>query len=191
MRFNPRGDISILKSGFVKLVDKFTYLRSSVSSTEKNINTRPAKTWTANDRVLAICNLDPTDKIKHSFYQAAVVSKLPNWYTTGTLTHCIGKQLIGNYTRMLRALLNKSYRQHTSKQLLYCHLPPITKTIQFRQNRHVGHCWKSKEKLIRNALLRTTAHRPANVSQPTRTYIQKLCADTGYCLEDLAGCDGW
>ena len=32
-----------------------------------------------------------------------------------------------NYTRMLRAILNKSWRQHPTKQQLYCHLPPITK----------------------------------------------------------------
>ena len=43
MCFNQRGDISILKSNSLKLVDKFTYLGSSVSSTEKGINTRLAK----------------------------------------------------------------------------------------------------------------------------------------------------
>ena len=39
MCFNQRGDISILKGGPLKLVDKFTYRGSSVSSTEKDINT--------------------------------------------------------------------------------------------------------------------------------------------------------
>ena len=45
--FNQRGDISTLKGGPLKLVDKFTYLESRVSSTEKDINTRQAKAWTA------------------------------------------------------------------------------------------------------------------------------------------------
>ena len=40
---NQTGDISTLKGGSLKLVDKFTYLGSSVSSTEKDINTRQAK----------------------------------------------------------------------------------------------------------------------------------------------------
>ena len=40
---NKTGDISTLKSGSLKLVDKFTYLRSSVSSTENVINTWLAK----------------------------------------------------------------------------------------------------------------------------------------------------
>ena len=35
------------------------------------------------------------------------------------------KKLDGNYTRMLRAILNKSWRQHATKQQqLYGHLPP-------------------------------------------------------------------
>ena len=39
MCFNQRGDISTLNSSSLKLVDKFTYLGSSVSSTEKDTNT--------------------------------------------------------------------------------------------------------------------------------------------------------
>ena len=39
MCFNQTGDISTLNSSSLKLVDKFTYLGSSVSSTETNINT--------------------------------------------------------------------------------------------------------------------------------------------------------
>ena len=38
MCFNQRGDISTLNDSSLKLVDKFTYLGSSVSSTEIDIN---------------------------------------------------------------------------------------------------------------------------------------------------------
>ena len=38
------------------------------------------------------------------------------------------KKLDGNYTRRQREILNKSLRQHPTKQRLYGHLPPITKT---------------------------------------------------------------
>ena len=48
--FNQRGDISTLNGSSLKLVDKFTYLGSSVSSTETDINTRLTEAWTANDR---------------------------------------------------------------------------------------------------------------------------------------------
>ena len=42
MYFNPRGDIYSQKGGPLKLLYKFTYLGSSVSSTENDINTRLA-----------------------------------------------------------------------------------------------------------------------------------------------------
>ena len=47
MCFNQRGGISTLDGCSLKLVDKFTYLGSSVSSTENDINTRLSKVWTA------------------------------------------------------------------------------------------------------------------------------------------------
>ena len=49
MCFNQKGDISTLDGNSLKLVDKFTDLGSSVSSTEKDIDTRLTKAWTAID----------------------------------------------------------------------------------------------------------------------------------------------
>ena len=43
MCFNQKGDISTLNGSSLKQVDKFTYLGSSVSSTETDINTRLEK----------------------------------------------------------------------------------------------------------------------------------------------------
>ena len=56
---------------------------------------------------------------------------------------------------MLRAILNKSWRQHPTRYQLYGHLPPIMKTIQVRQTRHAGHCWRSRDELISDVLLWT------------------------------------
>ena len=53
---------------------------------------------------------------------------------------------------MLRAILNKSLRQHPTKQQLYGHLPQITKTIQIRRTRHVGNCWRSRNGLKSDVL---------------------------------------
>ena len=138
-----------------ELVDKFTYLGSSASSTEKDIATRLAKAWTAIDNLSIIWKSNLTEKMNRSFFQAAVVSILLYGCTTWTLTKWLEKKLDGNYTRMLRAILNKSWRQHPTKHQLYGHLPPITKTIQVRRTRHAGHCWRSRDELIRDELLWT------------------------------------
>ena len=68
---------------------------------------------------------------------------------------------------------------------LYGHLPPITKTIQVRRARHAGHCWRSRDELIRDVLLWIPTHGRAKAGRPARTYIQQLCEDTGCCPEDL------
>ena len=66
----------------VALWNKFTYLGNSVSSTEKYIDMRLTKAWTAMDKLLVIWKSDLTDKMKHSFFQAAVVSILLYGCTT-------------------------------------------------------------------------------------------------------------
>ena len=93
--------------------------------------------------------------MKRSFFQAAVVSILLYGCTTWTLTKRLEKKLDGNYTRMLRAILNKSWRQQPTRHQLYSHLPLITKTIQVRRTRHAGHCWRSRDELISDVPLWT------------------------------------
>ena len=185
MRFNQTGDISTLDRTSLKLVDMFTYLGSSVSSTEKDIDTRLTKAWTAIDKLSIIWKSNLTNKMKHSFLQAAIVLILLYGCTTWTLTKRLEKKLDGNYTRMLWAILNKSWRQQPTKHQLYGHLPPITKTIQVRRTRHAGHCWRSRDELISDVLLWTPTYGRSKAGRPAQTYIQQLCEDTGCSSEDL------
>ena len=123
--------------------------------------------------------------MKRSFFQAAVVSIQLYGCTTWTLTKLEKKQ-DGNYTRMLRAILNKSWRQHPTRHQLYGHLPTITKTIQARRTKHAGHCWRSRDELISDVLLWTPTYGRAIAGRrAARTYIQQLCEDTGCNPEDL------
>ena len=140
------------------------------------------------DRLSVIWKSDMTDKIKRIFFQTTVLLILD---TTWTLTKCIEKKLDGNYTRMQRAVLNTSWSQHLTKQELYDLLPLITKTIHMRQTRYPGHCWRSQDEPISDILLWIPSNRRTNVGWPARTYIQQLCADTGWSLEDLEAMDDW
>ena len=60
------GDISTLNSNSLKLVNKFTYLGSSVQSTATDINMWLAKAWTAIDRLSVIWKSNLINKIKLS-----------------------------------------------------------------------------------------------------------------------------
>ena len=123
--------------------------------------------------------------MKRSFFQAAVTSILLYGCTSWTLTKRLEKKPDGNYTRMLRVILNKSWRQHPTRQQLYGRLPPIIKTIQVRRTRHSGHCWRSRDELISDVLLWTPTYGRRKAGRPAWTYIQQLCEDTGYSPEDL------
>ena len=155
---------------------------------------RLVKAWAAIDRLSVIWKSDLTDKRKRLF-QAAVVSILLYGCTTWMLTKRMEKKLDGNYTRILRAILNNSWRLHPTKQQLYGHLPPITKTMKIRRTRHAGHCWRSRDELISAVHKWTPSHGQAKTGRPARTYIQQLCADTGCSLEDLSEAmddrEGW
>ena len=68
--------------------------------------------------------------------------------TTWTPTERIAQKLDGNYARMLLAILNKSWRQHPTKQHLYRHQPPI----KIRRTRHARNYWRNRDKLISDVL---------------------------------------
>ena len=104
MCFNKKGDIATLNGVSSKSVDKFTYFRSSISSTENDINIQIAKAWTATDRLWIIWKSDLSDKI--DFFQL-VVGIFIIWMHHKDADWANGKKLDGNCTRRLRALLNK------------------------------------------------------------------------------------
>ena len=126
--------------------------------------------FSVDETLSIIWNSHLTDKMKRSFFKAAVVSILLYGCTTSTLTKRLKKKLDGNYTRMLRAISNKSWRQHPTRHQLYGHLLSITKTIQVRRTRHAGHCWRSKDELISDVLQWNHAYGQAKPGRPARTY---------------------
>ena len=153
------------------------------------------KAWTAINRLFIIWRSDLFYKIKLDFFQAVAVSVLLYLCTTWMLTKLIVKKLNGNYIRMLHAILNKSWKQHLTKQYLYVHLPPISKSIQVRWTWLARHCWRNKDESIGDILRWIPTHWCARVGQPAWTCLHLLYADTGYSLEDLLGAiddrDGW
>ena len=87
------------------------------------------------DRLFIIWKSDLTDKLKGDFFQVVAVSVLLYGNTTWTLAKRLEYKLDGSCTRILRAALNKSWKQHPTKEQLYGHLPPITQTIREMANK--------------------------------------------------------
>ena len=124
------------------------------------------------------------------------MSILQNECTIWTQTKRIMKKLDRDCTRMLQVILNKSWKQHPTKQQQYGHLHRISRVIQVKQTRHAVHYWRNKDELSEV----TFSYGPLHVDDPVLVDQQKLacrqlCADTGCSLEDLPGAmdhrDGW
>ena len=116
------------------------------------------------------------------FFQTAIVSILLYGCTTWTLTKRMEKKLNGNYTRMLQAILDKSWRQHPTKQQLYGHLSPITKTIKVRRTRHARHSWRSRDELINDVLLWT----PLHMNEQRQDYQQEPTYNSSVPIRDVS-----
>ena len=143
-----------------------------------DIPTWLAKAWIAIDRLSVIWKSDLSDKIKRSFFfWSAVVTML--------LTKRVERKLAGNCTGTLWGVLNKSWRQHLTKQKLYGHLLPISKTIHVKRAVHVGHSWRSKVEFISDILPCTLQRGRSRVGRIARTYRQQLCTDIGCSMEDI------
>ena len=123
--FKQKGAISILNGKPQGLVDQFTYFSSNISSTESDMNIHLVKMWNAIDRLSILWKSDFTNKIKQDFSYILLYGR-----TTRMLAKCIEKKLDRNCTRILCAVLNKSWKKHPTKQQLYGHLTLISQIIR-------------------------------------------------------------
>ena len=128
-------------------------------------------------------------------YPFPTTSVLLYGLTTWPLTKRKKKKLERSCTRMLRAILNKSQKQYSTKQHLCSHLPPISKTIKVRRIniRHTaGEARTNSYVTFSSGLLHKVM--PVLTDQQ-RTYQHQLCVDTGCSLEDTPEAmddrDGW
>ena len=125
------------------------------------------KVWTVIDRLSTVGKSDDSAEIKRAFFQAVVMWVIMYRCTIWTLPKHIKKKLCGNWARMLRFNLNKSWEQHPTKQQLCSHLPPISQTIQVRHTRHSGE--------IRTNSLATFSDRFLHMNAPVLAEQQELC----------------
>ena len=105
--------------------------------------------------------------LKKTRFLRVIVSILLYGCTIWTLRKCQEKKL-ENYTRMLDAVLNKSWKQCPTKQQLYGHLLFISQTIRVKPRRPVGRCWK----------IRTNSKVTFSIHQCFLT-SKNLCMNTG------------
>ena len=83
------------------------------------------------------------NNMKINFFRATVESVL-FCYVSWTLIKSLEKRLNANYTRMLRAILNISWKDHLNNKDIYGNIPDICTSIRQQRLHFSGHCWRSK-----------------------------------------------
>ena len=101
------------------------------------------------------------------------------------MTGKMRNRLDGTYTRMLRAVLGVSWKEHKTNKELYNKLPNITDTLRNRRLRFIGHRWRRKDKVISELLLWEPKHGARKRGRPAATYIDQLRNDTGLSIAEL------
>ena len=166
-------------------VDDFTYLGSHLASTEKDISIRLTKAWAALGKLNNVWKSNLPRNIKIDFFRASVESILLYGCSTWSLTKKLALQLDGNYTRMLRAVINVTWRDKIRNNDLYGSVAKISDTIRERRLRFAGHSWRSHDEIIHDVLLWTPTHGRRSRGRPARTYLDQLMDDTSQTKEDL------
>ena len=97
-----------------KLVHYLINLVSNISSAESNVNVLVGKVLL----FIGCRSMEIWSLWKRDFFPAVTVLVLLYGYTTRNLSKHMSKKLNGNYTRMLRAVLNKFWKLHKTVAVL-------------------------------------------------------------------------
>ena len=109
------------------------------ASIEKDIQIRIAKAWSALNSMQEIWKSKIPDKLKRHFFRTAVESVLVYGAISWTLTSKLEGKIDVAYTRMLRAALNKSWREYLTNKELYRNIPKISLDKRKQRLRFAGH----------------------------------------------------
>ena len=176
-----------LSGADIEHVDDFLYLGSWVDTSEKDLNTRIAKAWSAMSKMEVIWKTNLERKLKINFFRATVETVLLYGCTTWTLTKALERKLDGTYARLIRTALNIKWQTHTTNAVLYGNLPRITTTIKNRRLKFAGHCFRSKDEVVQPLIMWEPRHGKRRRGRPAKTFIDQLMDDTEITKEDLPG----
>ena len=121
--------------------------------------------------------------------------KVPMRKKSGNFSYASRILLIIWQSHSVHIYQSKFWKLHSTKQLLYDHLPPIPQPIQVRPTKYVGYSSRGKNEFISDVFLSTPTPKRARVVRSANTCIHQLLTNTGYREEDLPEAmddrDGW
>ena len=151
-------EVRTLDGTVLEVVDDFNYLGAWIASTQKDIKIRIARAWSALHSMDKVWKSDMNDNLKRHLFVTTVESVLLYGCDAWSLTATDEKALDGVYTRMLRAALNVSWKDHIRNSDFYGKLPNLSDTIRLRRMRLAGHCARHPELTASQLILWKPTH---------------------------------
>ena len=128
----PEGDLVTLKGNKLKQVEDFVYLGSWVNSSKKDIEVRIAMAWSALGKMDTIWKSKMNKQLKIQFFRSTAETVLLYGSSSWTLTKSLTTKLSDTYTRLIRAALNVSWRQHmTNKNYMATYLRYLKQYVKY------------------------------------------------------------
>ena len=128
--------------------------------------------------------------IKITLFQVTAEKVLTYGSDTWTLNKKLNKSLDGSYTRMLRKVLDVSWKQHITNKVLYGKLNSISQVIRKRRLMFAGNSFRQKQlQPVSELVLWEPNHGHRGKGCPKKTFVDTLKSDTG-CknTQELAAC---
>ena len=122
-------------------------------SSEKDFEIRKALAWSACHKMKSIWNSKLSRKMKIRIFKATVESVLLYGCPTWTVNKVLERRMDGCYTRMLRMVLNISWKEKLTNQELYQDLPKVSDIVRERRLRLAGHCVRHDDEIAHHLVL--------------------------------------
>ena len=186
MAFNHIEEVIVktLSGSIVKVVPNFKYLGSWMESSEKDFEIRKALGWSACHKMKQIWKSKLSRKMKIRIFKATVESILLYGCQTWTVNKTLQKRMDGCYTRMLRMVLDVSWKERRTNQDLYQDLPKLSEMVRERRMRLAGHCIRHEEEIAHQLVMWEPKRGQRSRGRRAVTYLDNLKEDTN--LEDAA-----
>ena len=146
---------------------------------------RIGQAWHALNKMDKLWKSNLQRPLKIQFFRATVESVLLYGAECWTLTTQMNNRIYGVYTRMLRAVLGVSWKDHKTNKELYGNLCSITTSLRIRRLNFIGHSWRRKDELASQLLLWEPRQGARKRGRPAITYVDQLRTDTGLLIEEL------
>ena len=144
--------ICITLNAHITIFDNFKYFGSWMNSYLKDFEFRKALSRRACHNIKKLCNSNIAKTLKIIIVKVTKETILFYGSETWTINKSLEKIINACYTKLLRMVLNVSWKDNWSNKKLYNDMPKSTNIIATRRLSIAGHCIRHNEEATHNLI---------------------------------------